>query len=133
MYEGTGLTELTDIICCMYPDVAKTVGLTTIEDDDRPIILCEYRYVALLVLMCCLMAGSIAFLSSNVHPLIILFASTFWILSHSMGNSNGNISWYWRYFWDDEYPRLQGGFIWDMIDQGLRQPDTKNGKGFYFA
>ena len=56
-----------------------------------------------------------------------------WIQSHSMGNSNGNISWYWRYFWDDEYPRLQGGYIWDMIDQGLRQPDKKNGKGFYFA
>jgi len=50
-----------------------------------------------------------------------------------MGNSNGNLSWYWRYFWDDDYPRLQGGYIWDMIDQGLRQPDTKNGKGFYFA
>ena len=65
-----------------------------------------------------------------------------------------------RYFWDDEYPRLQGGktafvwcwfaiwrlylaelllyqttsgYIWDMIDQGLRQADKKNGKGYYFA
>lgn len=95
MVEGTGLTELTDVICPMYPDVAKMVGLTTLENENRPIVLCEY--------------------------------------SHSMGNSNGNLSWYWRYFWDDEYPRLQGGFIWDMIDQGLRQPDTKNGKGFYFA
>ncbi|CAB9510556.1 Beta-galactosidase [Seminavis robusta] len=95
MVEGTGLSELTDVICPMYPNVARTVGLTKIEHDERPIILCEY--------------------------------------SHSMGNSNGNLSWYWRYFWDDEYPRLQGGYIWDMIDQGIRQPDTKNGKGFYFA
>lgn len=53
--------------------------------------------------------------------------------SHAMGNSSGNLSWYWRYFWDDHYPRLQGGYIWDMIDQGIRQPDVKNGKGFYFA
>jgi hypothetical protein len=47
-----------------------------------------------------------------------------------MGNSSGNLSWYWKYFWDDDYPRLQGGYIWDMIDQGIRQPDVKNGKGF---
>lgn len=93
--EGTGLTELTDIICPMYPSVARTVGLTTLEDENRPVIICEY--------------------------------------SHAMGNANGNLSWYWRYFWSDEYPRLQGGYIWDMVDQGIRLPDEKNGKGHYFA
>ena len=37
--------------------------------------------------------------------------------SHAMGNSNGSLDW----LWDDiyAYPNLQGGFIWDWVDQGL--------------
>ena len=50
--------------------------------------------------------------------------------SHSMNNSNGNIHLYWDAFWDNNLPRLQGGFIWDMIDQGLRKR-TKSGKEYY--
>jgi beta-galactosidase/beta-glucuronidase len=50
----------------------------------------------------------------------------------AMGNSNGNLHLYWKEFWNQDTPRLQGGFIWDMIDQGIRVPDTKNG-GYYFA
>jgi beta-galactosidase len=53
--------------------------------------------------------------------------------SHAMGNSNGNLHLYWKEFWSDDTPRLQGGFIWDMIDQGLRVPDAKNDDGYYFA
>lgn len=39
--------------------------------------------------------------------------------AHSMGNSTGNL----REYWDAiaEHKRLQGGFIWDWVDQGLRQ------------
>ncbi len=39
--------------------------------------------------------------------------------AHSMGNSTGNL----REYWDavEEYDRLQGGFIWDWCDQGIRQ------------
>jgi hypothetical protein len=37
--------------------------------------------------------------------------------SHAMGNSSGNLSDYWDAF--HEYPRLQGGFIWDWADQGI--------------
>ena len=37
--------------------------------------------------------------------------------THAMGNSNGSLDW----LWDDiyRYPNLQGGFIWDWVDQGL--------------
>ena len=35
--------------------------------------------------------------------------------SHSMNNSNGNLHLYWKEFWNPETPRLQGGYIWDMI------------------
>ena len=38
--------------------------------------------------------------------------------SHAMGNSEGNIYQYWDAI--EKYPNLQGGFIWDFVDQGLR-------------
>ncbi|WNR42644.1 glycoside hydrolase family 2 TIM barrel-domain containing protein [Paenibacillus roseipurpureus] len=38
--------------------------------------------------------------------------------SHAMGNSCGNLFKYWELF--DQYPILQGGFIWDWIDQSIR-------------
>lgn len=50
--------------------------------------------------------------------------------SHSMNNSNGNLHLYWEKFWDPSIPRLQGGFIWDMIDQGLRKT-TKQGREYF--
>lgn len=37
--------------------------------------------------------------------------------SHAMGNSNGNIDEYWEAI--DNTFGLQGGFIWDWVDQGL--------------
>jgi beta-galactosidase len=37
--------------------------------------------------------------------------------AHAMGNSVGNFADYWALI--DAYPKLQGGFIWDWVDQGL--------------
>ncbi|MDR1271349.1 MAG: DUF4981 domain-containing protein [Planctomycetaceae bacterium] len=37
--------------------------------------------------------------------------------SHAMGNSNGDFFKYWDAI--RKYPNLQGGFIWDWVDQGL--------------
>jgi len=37
--------------------------------------------------------------------------------SHSMGNSTGNLQDYWDLI--ESKPSLQGGFIWDWVDQGL--------------
>ncbi|MEO0899407.1 MAG: glycoside hydrolase family 2 TIM barrel-domain containing protein [Bacteroidota bacterium] len=47
--------------------------------------------------------------------------------SHAMGNSNGNFKKYWDLFERD--PHLQGGFIWDWVDQGLIR--LKDGKEEY--
>jgi beta-galactosidase len=47
--------------------------------------------------------------------------------AHAMGNSVGNLKDYWTAI--DRYPRLQGGFIWDWVDQGLRIKN-KSGKEF---
>lgn len=40
--------------------------------------------------------------------------------AHAMGNSVGNLSDYWDAI--RAYPALQGGLIWDWVDQGLRRP-----------
>lgn len=47
--------------------------------------------------------------------------------SHAMGN-NGGIMDYWNVI--NQYPRLQGGFIWDWVDQGLRQK-TEDGEEYF--
>ncbi len=48
--------------------------------------------------------------------------------SHAMGNSNGSLADYWAVF--DKYPGLQGGFIWEWIDHGIRQT-TADGKIYW--
>jgi beta-galactosidase len=47
--------------------------------------------------------------------------------AHSMGNSTGNLQDYWDVI--EKYPALQGGFIWDWVDQGFAK---KNDKGELF-
>ncbi|MFC6825127.1 glycoside hydrolase family 2 TIM barrel-domain containing protein [Halopelagius fulvigenes] len=39
--------------------------------------------------------------------------------SHAMGNGPGNLREYWDLFY--EHDRLQGGFVWDWLDQGIRR------------
>jgi beta-galactosidase len=41
--------------------------------------------------------------------------------AHAMGNSTGDLWAYWRPIYDGA-KHLQGGFIWDWVDQGLRTP-----------
>jgi beta-galactosidase len=43
--------------------------------------------------------------------------------SHAMGNSNGNLKEYWDLI--ERHPGLQGGFIWDWVDQGLLKTDAE--------
>lgn len=48
---------------------------------------------------------------------------------HAMGNSVGNLQDYWDVI--EAYPALQGGFIWDWVDQSLEYTNEKGVK--YFA
>jgi len=43
--------------------------------------------------------------------------------SHAMGNSNGSLGDYFDAF--DRYPGLQGGFIWEWVDHGLKRCDAE--------
>jgi len=45
--------------------------------------------------------------------------------AHAMGNSVGNLKDYWDVIYS--YPQLQGGFIWDWVDQGLLKKEA-NGR-----
>ena len=49
--------------------------------------------------------------------------------AHAMGNSVGNFQDYWDAIESHKY--LQGGCIWDWMDQGLRKIDEKTGKEFW--
>ena len=42
--------------------------------------------------------------------------------SHAMGNSNGSLWLQWQSIY--KYPNLQGGFIWDWVDQGFERRDA---------
>lgn len=57
-------------------------------------------------------AGVEAYAKSNPQKPFILCE-----YSHAMGNSCGGLHIYWELF--DRYPVLQGGFIWDWIDQAI--------------
>ena len=45
--------------------------------------------------------------------------------SHAMGNSNGNFMDLWEVIYDEKNTQLQGGYIWDWIDQALVKKDEK--------
>lgn len=49
--------------------------------------------------------------------------------AHAMGNSMGGFKEYWDMI--RKYPKYQGGYIWDYIDQGLRSKSKVTGKEIY--
>ena len=94
-YEGGGAnTSATDIVCPMYARVDYDI-----EDDAVP----KYSIKKWLSI------------PGETRPLILCE------YAHAMGNSLGSFDDYWQAF--KEYPRLQGGFIWDWVDQGLSKKD----------
>ena len=101
-YEGGGAnTTATDIICPMYARVD-----TDVADEAVP----KYSIKKWLSL------------PGETRPLILCE------YAHAMGNSLGSFDDYWQAF--KEYPRLQGGFIWDWVDQGLSKTD-ENGVHYW--
>ncbi|HAG16144.1 MAG TPA: beta-galactosidase [Bacteroidales bacterium] len=51
--------------------------------------------------------------------------------AHSMGNSTGNLKEYWDLIESEKH--LQGGFIWDWVDQGLERFSEKGEKYYAFG
>ena len=51
--------------------------------------------------------------------------------AHAMGNSMGGFEDYWDLY--RKYPALQGGCIWDFVDQAVRWPSAKSRTGYIYA
>ena len=49
--------------------------------------------------------------------------------AHAMGNSEGGFKEYWDLI--RKYPKYQGGYIWDFVDQGLRNKSPITGKEIF--
>jgi len=102
-YEGGGSgTDATDIICPMYARV----------DEDMTSPFAEPRYSLI----------NLAAMAHDKRPIILCE------YAHAMGNSLGNFDEYWQAF--RTWPRLQGGFIWDWVDQGITTSD-ENGRTYW--
>ncbi|MGK9174503.1 beta-galactosidase [Yokenella regensburgei] len=100
-YEGGGANSpATDIICPMYARV----------DQDQPFPQVPKWSIKKWVGM-----------PEETRPLILCE------YAHAMGNSLGGYHKYWQAF--RQYPRLQGGFVWDWVDQSLNKRD-ENGTVF---
>lgn len=101
-YEGGGAdSRATDIICPMYARV----------DEDQPFPAVPKWSIKKWI-------G----LPGELRPLILCE------YAHAMGNSLGGFAKYWQAF--RQYPRLQGGFIWDWADQALERQD-ENGQTYW--
>ena len=99
-YEGGGSdTRATDIIAPMYARVDET------QPDDAVPKWSLKKWISL---------------PNENRPLILCE------YAHAMGNSLGSFEDYWTAF--REFPRLQGGFIWDWVDQGLEKTDAHGTK-----
>ena len=95
-YEGGGAnTAATDIVCPMYARV----------DQDQPFPAVPKWSIKKWVGM-----------PGETRPLILCE------YAHAMGNSFGGFDRYWQAF--RQYPRLQGGFVWDWVDQALTKTDA---------
>lgn len=101
-YEGGGAnTAATDIICPMYARV----------DQDQPFPAVPKWSLKKWIGM-----------PDETRPLILCE------YAHAMGNSFGGFAKYWQAF--RSAPRLQGGFVWDWVDQALTKTD-ENGHAFW--
>ncbi|PMM25975.1 beta-galactosidase [Vibrio lentus] len=106
-YEGGGAdTAATDILCPMYARV----------DWDLPVVESQPKVTPRVGIR-----KAIA-LPNEHRPLILCE------YAHAMGNSLGSFDKYWQAFRDN--PRLQGGFIWDWVDQGITKTDS-NGQTYW--
>lgn len=100
-YEGGGANSAaTDIICPMYARI----------DQDQPFPQVPKWSIKKWIGM-----------PDETRPLILCE------YAHAMGNSFGGFHKYWAAF--RQHPKLQGGFVWDWVDQSLIKRDD-NGQPF---
>ncbi len=94
------------------------------RDPNRPVISCEAGRRPDTDIVCPMYSRprELAEYSSQqqTRPFILIE------YTHAMGNSNGDVWSYWSQIYSKPY--LQGGWVWDWVDQELRQPIPADGK-----
>ncbi|MBN2683074.1 MAG: DUF4981 domain-containing protein [Bacteroidales bacterium] len=93
----------------------KSYGLLKLRDPSRPVLYERAEHKNHTDIYCPMYSnfGHLAeYASRNTQKPLIL--SEF---AHAMGNSSGNLQEYFDLI--DKYENLQGGFIWDWVDQGI--------------
>ncbi|MDD4694494.1 MAG: glycoside hydrolase family 2 TIM barrel-domain containing protein [Firmicutes bacterium] len=89
--------KASDIICPMYLPLDQLINLA----EGRPAT-----------------HGEMLFEPEKLQPYPVILCE----YAHAMGNGPGGLKDYWDTFY--KYPKLQGGFVWDFVDQGiLRQKE----------
>ena len=102
-YERAELNGKTDIFCPMYMGYEDCDKYSKNEAAD-------YK-------------GTVVGGGKDVKPLIQCE------YAHAMGNSMGGFKEYWELI--RKYPVYQGGYIWDFVDQGLRDKSKVTGKEIF--
>jgi len=105
----------------------ETYKWTKAEDPSRPVQYERAGYDGLSDIYCPMYLdpnGAVRYSedASKTKPLIQCE------YAHAMGNSEGGFKEYWETI--RKYPKYQGGFIWDFVDQSIRWTG-KNGKMIY--
>jgi beta-galactosidase/evolved beta-galactosidase subunit alpha len=103
-YEGDRALEAADVLSMMYPsvDVLRQIG----EAKEK---LTHWGF-------------ALEPASYENKPMICCE------YAHAMGNGPGGLKEYWEAFY--KYPRLQGGFVWEWLDHGIRTT-TPDGTEFF--
>lgn len=101
LWDSKNGNDYSDIWCPMYLRYADVEALANYKDDEGSRRVQGY--------------------SKNPRPVIQCE------YAHAMGNSLGGFKEYWDQI--RKYPNIQGGFIWDFVDQSLR--DYRNGNMIY--
>ena len=102
-----------------------------LKDDTRPVI-CERAIYGKYTDYIGLMYAGVDYLTAFAERHLDSLNRPFIMVEycHAMGNSCGGLQDYMEVF--EKYPQLQGGCIWDFVDQSIIQYDEK-GKKWYAA
>jgi beta-galactosidase/beta-glucuronidase len=107
-YEDPDDAQYVDVVSVMYPPLEIPV----LSEGDSSVL--DGRTII-----------DLAQMPGETRPLVMCE------YAHAMGNSCGNLKEYWDAI--AKYQRLQGGFIWDWVDQGIRQRTAEGESWFAYG
>lgn len=112
---GGSPPDCSDIVCPMYLPVENVIryavqsaGVSSCTPGTHAVFGIR-RFFLNVLYRCCFPFRPLRVHRAAKRPLILCE------YQHAMGNSNGSLAEYWKAF--ESFSYLQGGFIWDWVDQ----------------